>query len=248
MKKKKVYFVSDVHLGMYPPEDSAHREKIFVSWLNEIMPHTSELYLLGDIFDYWYEYRKVVPRGFTRTLGKLAEMSDNGIKIHYFTGNHDVWVFDYLPGEIGITLHHTPYTTEIEGKKFYLAHGDGLGPGDVGFKLLKGAFRNKILQWLYSRIHPNVTISLAHYWSRKSRYGKENADEFQGEDKELMYMHAKKMLEKEHFDFFIFGHRHIMVDMPINEMSRYINLGEWISMYSFAEFDGRDLKLKTYQG
>ncbi|MFW6328019.1 MAG: UDP-2,3-diacylglucosamine diphosphatase, partial [Bacteroidota bacterium] len=185
MGQKKIYFVSDIHLGMHPREDSIKREKLFVKWLDEIKDHASALYLLGDIFDYWFEYKKVVPRGFTRTLGKLAEINDKGVKIHYFTGNHDVWIFDYLPSEIGIILYPEPLSTVINNKKFYLSHGDGLGPGDPGFKLLKAAFRNRILQWFYARIHPNFTISLAHYWSRKSRYGKTEADEFKGEEKEL---------------------------------------------------------------
>jgi UDP-2,3-diacylglucosamine hydrolase len=245
-KKTKIYFASDVHLGLYPYERSRDREKIFVSWLDQIKNDATELYLLGDIFDYWYEYKKVVPRGFTRTLGKLAEISDSGIPIHFFTGNHDVWVFDYLADEIGVILHRDPVSVELEGKKFFLAHGDGLGPGDFGFKLLKWAFRNKVLQWLYSHLHPNFTMRFAHWWSRKSRYSKGIAEAFQGEEKELQLLFAKEKLKKEHFDYFVFGHRHVPMDIKLNENSRMINLGEWIFSYTYAVFDGVEMKLNWF--
>jgi UDP-2,3-diacylglucosamine hydrolase len=245
-KTLKIYFASDVHLGLYPYEKSKEREKYFVQWLDEIRKDATELYLLGDIFDYWYEYKKVVPRGYTRTLGKLAEISDSGIPIHFFTGNHDVWVFDYLVEELGVILHHDPISVVLEGKKFFLAHGDGLGPGDFGFKLLKWAFRNKVLQWLYSHIHPNYTMRFAHWWSRKSRYSKGIAEAFQGEDKELQILFAKEKLKEEHFDYFIFGHRHVPMNVELSESSRMINLGEWIFSYTYAVFDGTDLKLNQF--
>jgi UDP-2,3-diacylglucosamine hydrolase len=245
-KNSKIYFASDVHLGLYPYDKSREREKYFVRWLEEIRKDASEIFLLGDIFDYWYEYKKVVPRGFTRTLGKLAEISDSGIPIHFFTGNHDVWVFDYLTEELGVILHNDPISIELEGKKFFLAHGDGLGPGDLGFRILKWAFRNKVLQWLYSHLHPDFTMRFAHWWSRKSRYSKGIAEAFQGEDKELQVLFAKEKLKEEHFDYFVFGHRHVPMDIKLNESSRMINLGEWIFSYTYAVFDGTELQLNRF--
>ena len=243
---KKIYFASDVHLGLYPEEKSREREKLFVRWLEEIRHDAAELYLLGDIFDYWYEYRKVVPRGFTRTLGKLAEIADSGIKVHFFTGNHDVWAFDYLPTEIGLVLHDDPFILEVNGKKMFLAHGDGLGPGDRGFKFLRRMFRSKTLQWLYSKIHPNCSIRFAHWWSKKSRFSKGVSEAFQGEEKELLILFAKETLKTDHYDYFVFGHRHVPMDIRLNDRSRLINLGEWIFSNTFAVFDGTNLELRHY--
>ena len=245
-ENKKIYFASDVHLGLYPYDHSRIREKLFVKWLEEIRKDAAELYLLGDIFDYWYEYRKVVPRGFTRTLGKLAEITDSGIPVHFFTGNHDVWVFDYLPSEIGVILHNEPYILELNGKRMFLAHGVGLGPGDPGYKLLRRIFRSKFMQWLYSKIHPNLSMRFAHWWSKKSRYSKGIAEAFQGEENELQIVFAKETLKKEHFDYFIFGHRHVPMNYPLNPDSRLINLGEWIFSNTYAMFDGTLLELKQY--
>ena len=245
-KSVKIYFASDVHLGLYPYDKSRVREKYFVRWLEEIRKDATEIYLLGDIFDYWYEYKKVVPRGFTRTLGKLAEISDSGIPIHFFTGNHDVWVFDYLPEELGVILHTEPINIVLEGKKFFLAHGDGLGPGDLGFKFIRWAFHNKVLQWVYSHLHPNFTMRFAHWWSRKSRYSKGIAEAFQGEEKELQLLFAREKLKEEHFDYFVFGHRHVPMDIKLNENSRMVNLGEWIFSFTYAVFDGTNLELKRF--
>jgi UDP-2,3-diacylglucosamine hydrolase len=244
--KGKIYFASDIHLGLYPPDKSRKREKLFVQWLDEIKNDASELYLLGDIFDFWYEYRKVVPRGFTRVLGKICEFTDKGIPVHYFTGNHDVWVFDYLPSETGVIIHHKPFITEIYGKKFFLAHGDDLGFEDIGYKFLKRCFTNKTLQWMFSKLHPNFALSIGHAWSRKSRYSKGIAEEFKGEDKELQILFAKATLKKEHFDYFIFGHRHIAMDYKLSDNSKLINLGEWIFSYTYAVYDGNDVQLKKY--
>ncbi|NLI25571.1 MAG: UDP-2,3-diacylglucosamine diphosphatase [Bacteroidales bacterium] len=242
-----IYFVSDLHLGLHPVEKSRQRERKFVQWLDEIKQDAEALYLLGDIFDYWFEYRKVVPRGFVRTLGKLAELSDRGIDIHFFTGNHDVWVFDYLPSEIGLTVHNGPLITVLKGKRFYIAHGDGLGPGDPGYKLLKAIFHSKVLQWFYARIHPNASTAFAHWWSKKSRYSKGVSEAFQGEEKEEQIVFARKILEREHFDYFVFGHRHVAIDINLNGTSRLINLGEWIFGSSYAVFDGEVCLLKEYQ-
>jgi UDP-2,3-diacylglucosamine hydrolase len=245
---RKIYFASDVHLGLHPIEKSREREKVFVRWLDEIASDADSIYLLGDIFDYWYEYCKVVPRGFTRTLGKLSELCDRGIKIHYFTGNHDVWVFDYLPSETGMIIHHEPYIMEVNGLRFFLAHGDGLGPGDIGYKLLKAIFHSRVLQWLYSRIHPNGSMAFAHWWSKKSRYSKGVAEAFLGEENEHQVLFSRKVLQEEHFDFFVFGHRHVPMDIPLNYNSRLINLGEWIFANTYAVFDGYEMQLKSFHG
>jgi UDP-2,3-diacylglucosamine hydrolase len=245
----KIYFASDAHLGMHPADKSIERERILVNWLDEIQRDASEIYLLGDMLDYWFEYRKVVPRGFTRFLGKIAEITDKGIPVHYFTGNHDVWVFDYLPKEIGVQVHREPVVKNINGRKFYLAHGDGLGPTELGYAFLKKIFTSKILQWLYARIHPNCATSFAHNWSKKSRYAKGITVEFKGEDKEELLIFARDLLKKEHFDFLIFGHRHIPLEYSLdNGKSKVFLLGDWIVNNTYAVFDGENVYLKRYQG
>ena len=247
MPDKKIYFISDIHLGLYPPEKSLVREKILVKWLDSIKSDADELYLMGDVFDFWHEYSKVVPKGFTRFLGKLAELSDSGIKIHFFTGNHDIWVYKYLPNEIGLTVYRKPVIREINGLKFFLAHGDGLGPGDFGYKVLKAIFTNKILQWLFARIHPNSAIAFGQRWSRSSRFAKGYiAEPYRKDADENQVIFAKEKLKKEHFDFFIIGHRHIPYDIKISNNSRIINLGDWINNFSFAVLDGQKLELKSY--
>jgi UDP-2,3-diacylglucosamine hydrolase len=244
---KKIYFASDVHLGHPSIEKARWREKLFVQWLDEIKTDAAELYLVGDIFDFWYEYKKVVPRGFVRTLGKIAEIVDSGVDVHFFTGNHDIWVFDYLPSELGVILHREPFTIERSGKLFYIAHGDGLGPGDYSYKLLKKVFTNKTLQWLFSRLHPNFAFWLAHSWSNSSRKSKGiKAEGFHGEQNEYLYQYAKGILNTEYFDYFIFGHRHLMVNKQVGEKSHYINLGDWLYNFSYGVFDGNDFQLKKH--
>jgi UDP-2,3-diacylglucosamine hydrolase len=243
----KIYFASDAHLGMQAATRSIEREKLVVQWLEEIRSDATEIYLLGDMFDYWFEYRKVVPRGFIRFLGKIAEITDQGIPVHYFTGNHDVWVFDYLPEEVGVIVHEKPVIREINGKKFYIAHGDGLGLTDKGYRLLKNIFTSKTLQWLYARIHPNCATSFAHFWSKKSRFAKGISVEYKGEDKEELIIYAREMLKKEHFDYFIFGHRHIPLEYSLNEKSKLFLLGDWIVNNTYAVFDGENVHLKRYQ-
>lgn len=187
-KSKKIYFASDVHLGAPALHNNREREKLFVKWLNQVKTDAEAIYLMGDIFDFWFEYKRAVPRGFTRVLGKLAEITDSGIEVHFFTGNHDIWIFDYLPNEIGVIVHDDVIKTEIRGKKFFLGHGDGLGPHDKGYKLLKKIFTNRFLQWSFARIHPNFSIWLAHQWSSRSRLrdGKIEADTYRGEEKEWL--------------------------------------------------------------
>lgn len=243
----KIYFISDVHLGLYPADKSARREKWLVSWLEDIKSDASELYMLGDIFDYWHEYKYVVPRGHTRFLGKLAELSDLGIKLHYFTGNHDVWVYDYLPSEIGLTLYRHHVVRELDGRRFYIGHGDAVGPGDRSYKILKGIFTNKILQWLYARIHPNASMAFGKRWSKSSRYAKGIiAEPYRGDDREYQVLFAQEMLRKEHFDYFIFGHRHIPFVVSLGQNTQVVNLGDWISHFTFAVWDGEALTLKSY--
>ena len=245
----KIYFVSDVHLGLYPEEKSLEREKIIVNWLDSIKEEIYELYLVGDIFDFWHEYKHVVPRGYTRFIGKLAELHDRGVKIYFFSGNHDVWSYGYFKSEFGADIFHEPLKKEINGVKFFIAHGDGLGPGDYGYKLLVRCFRSKVLQWMFSRLHPNFALWLGRTWSKNSRYSKGIvAEPFAGEKKELQIVFAKETLKNEYFDFFIFGHRHIPYDIKLGDKSRVINLGDWIYSFTFAVFDGRDLTLKSYNG
>lgn len=246
MTNKKIFFASDVHLGHPTVEKGRERELLFAKWLDDIKEQAEEIYLVGDIFDFWYEYKRVAPRGFTRVLGKIAEITDSGTPVHFFTGNHDVWVYDYLPKETGVILHREPFETELKGKKFYIAHGDGLGPGDLNYKLLKFAFTSKFLQFLFSRLHPNFAFGLAHAWSNKSRDVKGiKPQKFHGEDKELTFLHAKSIEEKQHFDYYVFGHRHLKVNKEIGANSRFILLGDWLYNFSYGVFDGKEFKLKS---
>ncbi len=245
--RKKIYFVSDVHLGAPALKNNRERELRFARWLDEIKNDAAGLYLMGDIFDFWYEYKKVAPRGFTRILGRLADISDSGIPIHFFAGNHDLWVFDYLPEEIGLTLHRNEFITEICGKKFYLAHGDGVDPEDKGYIILRKIFTSKILQWLFSRLHPNFALLLAHRWSKSSRLAKLGREEEVKVKNEGMYKFAENFLKQELIDYFIFGHRHLMIDAEINNSSRFIILGDWIEKFSYGVFDGEKFELKQFK-
>jgi len=245
--KKYIYFASDAHFGLPDPESSIPREKLFARWLDQIADSAEEIYLLGDIFDFWFEYRRVVPRGFTRVLGKIAELSDKGIKVHFFTGNHDLWVFDYLPKETGMNVHRKPLKTNIYGKRFFLAHGDGVGCSNKKFHFLKSIFTNKVLQWLFARLHPNFAVWIAHKWSISSRYSKDFSAPFKGEENEELFIFANKMLESEEIDFFVFGHRHIPLNRQLkNGRSRIVNLGDWLFNFTYATFDGENIELKKF--
>jgi UDP-2,3-diacylglucosamine hydrolase len=243
---KKVYFASDIHLGLYPVEKSVKRERLFVKWLDEIKPTTGALFLVGDIFDFWFEYRRVVAKGFVRFIAKICEFTDNGIPVFIFTGNHDVWMFDYFQKEVGAIVCKRPIEIEIGSKKFFIGHGDGVGPGDNSYKFLKGVFTNKILQFLFSRIHPNFAYWMGYTWSKHNRYSKGLAEEFHGVNKEFNILFAKDILQSRHFDYFIFGHRHIPMDIKLNETSKLFNLGEWIAGNTFAVFDGNTVELNSY--
>ncbi len=247
-KKGLIYFVSDVHLGAPALKNNRERELLFASWLDDIKDDVAELYLMGDIFDYWYEYKKVAPRGFTRILGRIADLTDKGIPVHFFTGNHDVWVFDYLPEETGVIVHREPLVTDIRGKKFFLAHGDGLDASDKGYLFLKKVFTNKPLQWLFSRLHPNFAFSIAHKWSATSRLSKSDYDEEFMANQDGMYKFAAGFQKTAPVDYFVMGHRHRMTMEPIEGNATFILLGDWIGSFSYGVFDGEKFELKKYKG
>ena len=247
LKKNKIYFASDCHLGVPDYDSSLVREKFFIKWLDIIKADAKEIYLLGDIFDYWFEYKQVVPKGFVRLLGKLAELSDSGIKIHYFIGNHDMWMFGYFPKELNIPVYRKPIEIELNGKKFFIGHGDGLGPGDHKYKFIKKVFSNKVCQWLFARLHPNFGIWLAKYFSRKSRIANADTDEvFLGEEKERLIQFVKNNESGNHFDYYIFGHRHLPIELSVGN-AKYINLGEWVKYNSYACWDGENIELKYFK-
>ena len=249
MVPKKIYFLSDFHLGAPDHASSLQREKIIVDFLDSIKNDAAEIFIVGDMFDFWYEYRKVVPKGFVRLLGKLAELTDSGIAIHFFVGNHDMWMNDYLLKELNIPVYFHPKEFERHGKRFLIAHGDGLGPGDHGYKRLKKIFRNPVCQWLFGILPPAIGMGIANYMSKRSRIKTGFSDEhFLGEDKEWLIVYSKDVLKKENFDFFVFGHRHLAVDFRLNDKSRYINLGDWIRFFTYAVFDGESLELKNFKG
>ncbi|MCC4230496.1 UDP-2,3-diacylglucosamine diphosphatase [Zunongwangia profunda] len=242
---KKVYFSSDNHLGAPTKEASKPREAIFVKWLDEIKEDAAAIFLLGDLFDFWFEYKHAVPKGFVRVLGKLAELKDNGIPIYFFIGNHDLWMENYFEEELNIPIYRRPKEFKFNGKNFLIGHGDGLGPGDYGYKRMKKVFTNPFAKWLYRWLHPDIGIPLAQYFSVKNKLisGDEDA-EFLGEDNEWLIQYCKRKLETKHYDYFLFGHRHLPMEIKLKEDSKYINTGDWITHYTYAEFDGNDLQLK----
>jgi len=245
--QKKIYFLSDFHLGAPDEKSSLVREKKLVSFFDSIRHNAAQIFIVGDIFDFWYEYKEVVPRGYVRLLGKLAELTDAGIPVHFFVGNHDMWMHDYFQKELNISVYFEPKVFEFNQKKFYIGHGDGLGPGDHGYKFIKKIFRNPLCQWAFGQLHPTWGIGLANYFSRKSRVKTGNSDEiFLGEDKEWLILFCREILKQQHFDYFIFGHRHFPLDFKLSADSRYINLGDWIRNFTYAIFDGKDMELKKW--
>lgn len=244
---KRAYFASDFHLGVPSFEKSMEREKKIVRWLDSISKDAQIIFLVGDLFDFWFEYNTVVPKGFTRFLGKLAELSDNGIQLVIFTGNHDLWMFGYLEQELNATVVKDPIDITINDYSILIGHGDGLGPHDKGYKALKKIFTNSFFQWCFHRIHPNLGIGLANYWSKKSRaQGHDKEQEFLG-DGEWLWAYAKKKERQKHRDLYLFGHRHLPLDLAVGENSRYVNLGEWINNYTYGEFDGQNFNFKTFE-
>ena len=246
-KGKKIYFASDNHLGAPTKEQSFPREQKFVAWLDEIKEDAAVIFLLGDLFDMWMEYKTVVPKGFTRTLGKLAEISDSGIPIHYFVGNHDLWMNGYFEEELNIPVYHKPQEYTFNNTTFFIGHGDGLGPGDKGYKRMKKVFTNPFFKWLYRWLHPDFGMRIAQHLSVKNKMisGDDDA-KFLGEDNEWLAQYCKRKLENKHRDFFVFGHRHLPLDIKLNETSRYVNLGDWVSYYTYGVFDGETMELKEY--
>lgn len=251
---KKVYFFSDCHLGIPDAISSRKREKILVEWLDEIRKDALEIYILGDLFDFWFEYGTVIPKGFTRLFGKLAEITDSGIPIHFFRGNHDIWAFNYFQEELNIRMYRKPVTKEILGKTFYLAHGDGLGQGDLGYRFIKWVFERKLNQWLFKWIHPDWGLALGLYFSRKSRYANQAREKKEVKEplqrpieESRLPVFAKELLDKgEKINYFVMGHWHIIRNIQLTPNSKFIFLGDWISRFSYGVFDGETFEVKEY--
>ncbi|HYG16597.1 MAG TPA: UDP-2,3-diacylglucosamine diphosphatase [Bacteroidia bacterium] len=244
---KKIYFASDFHLGVPDYDNSLVREKRLAAWLDSVKHDAAEIYLVGDLFDFWFEYKTVIPKYYTRLLGKLAELRDMDIPITFFTGNHDMWMFGYFEKELGIPVIRQPIDREINGVKFHIAHGDGLGPGDKGYKFIKKVFASKFCQWAFKWIHPDVGIGIANYFSHSSR--KANGDRdyvFLGEENEWLVIYSKELLKNRHYDYMIYGHRHLPMDIELQPGSHYINLGDWIKHFTYAVFDGEAVELKEF--
>lgn len=251
---KKLYFSSDHHLGVPTPQKSLLREKLIIEWLESIKADAQVIFLVGDIFDFWFEYGYVVPKGFVRILGKLAELTDEGIELIIFTGNHDMWMFGYLTDELGATIYRKPVEFEIKShnnisKTLLVGHGDGLGPGDRVYKTLKHIFANRFFQFLFRVVHPDIGMWIATQWSKRSRIAnvKKGEEQFMGDDKEWLLQFCKEVEATKHHDFYVFGHRHLPLELKVSEDSRYVNLGEWVTQQTFAVFDGDNLKLKTFK-
>lgn len=246
--EKNIYFLSDFHLGAPDAAQSLAREKRICRFLDSIKNDAAQIFIVGDLFDFWFEYRQVVPKGFVRILGKLAELTDMEIPVHFFVGNHDMWMRDYFQKELNIPVYFEPKEFVFNHKKFLIGHGDGLGPGDHGYKAMKKVFRHPLSKWMFGILPPYIGIGMANYFSRKSRAKTGQTDEvFMGEENEWLIIYSKEILKQEHFDYFIFGHRHLPIDVKLPGNSRYINLGEWIKYDSYAVFDGENVELKYYK-
>ena len=245
--RNKLYFASDFHLGTGTYIKQCEREARIVRWLDFIKADAAEVFLMGDVFDFWFEYKTVVPKGYIRFLGKLAELSDAGVKLYFFKGNHDMWMFDYFVKELGAVIISNELEIERGGKKFYLHHGDGLGPGDKLYKVLKKFFRSGFCQWLFARVHPNFGVGIANYWSSHSRIASEKTKKPKVNEQEWLVIYCKELLQTHFYDFLVFGHRHKPLDIQLNPQSRYINLGEWVSHNTYAVFDGESMLLEHFE-
>ena len=244
---KSLYFASDFHLGAPTAESSRLREKKIVNWLDQVSQDAAAIYLVGDIFDFWFEYKKVIPKGFVRFQSKLLELRDRGIPVFIFTGNHDTWFFDYFPEEFDIPIYKNPISIAVGDQRFLVGHGDGLGPGDSFYKFLKKVFVGKLPQWLFRWLHPDIGVSLAHRWSRSSRISNTDKDGgFKSKEGEWLWQFAKEMEDSTHYDYYVFGHRHIPLDLAVNSKARYINLGEWVNHFTYLKYDGKEASLLTY--
>lgn len=245
---KKIYFTSDHHFGIPNLEKSHEREKQFVRWLEMAEKDAEHIFLLGDLFDFWFEYKEVVPRGFTRVLGKIASITDKGIPVTFFVGNHDLWMWDYFEKELGVKVLYKPEIFEYDNKKFFIGHGDGLGPNDKGFKRMKKVFVNPLAKWLFARLHPNFAVGIANFFSRRSRLANGDSDQvFMGKDKEWLVLYAERKLETADIDYFLFGHRHLLMDVELSKGARYINTGDWVKDRSYAVYENGDVVLKNFE-
>jgi UDP-2,3-diacylglucosamine hydrolase len=243
---KKVYFTSDQHFGAPTPKESKVREEKFIRWMDEIKEDAQVLFLMGDLFDFWHEWKHVIPKGYVRVLGKIAELKDRGIHIYFFVGNHDLWMKDYLEEEIGCTVFYKKQYFEMGGKQFLLAHGDGLGPGDKGYKRMKKLFTNPVAQWFFKWLHPDIAMKVALYLSQKNKMISGEEDKaFLGEDKEFLVIYSKEKLKTQEIDYFIYGHRHLPMVLDLEPKAKYINLGDWISYFTYGVFE-KEFELKTF--
>tara|TARA_R100000306_G_scaffold13173_1_gene15902 strand:+ start:6049 stop:6804 length:756 start_codon:yes stop_codon:yes gene_type:complete len=245
---KKIYFSSDNHLGAPTAEASKPREQKFIAWLDEVKEDAAAIFLLGDLFDFWFEYKTVVPKGFVRVLGKLAEIRDSGIPIHFFVGNHDLWMHGYFEEELNIPVYHEPKEFVFNNTRFFVGHGDGKGPGDKGYKQMKKIFKNPFFKWLFRWLHPDIGVRLAQHLSVKNKLISGDEDQqFLGEENEWLALYAKRKLESDHYDYFVFGHRHLPMEIQVGENSTYFNLGDWINHYTYGVFDGEKFELKEFK-
>jgi UDP-2,3-diacylglucosamine hydrolase len=249
---KKIYFASDFHLGAHGVQSSAERELAICSWLDSIKHNAQQVFFLGDMFDFWYEYKTVVPKGFLRLFGKIIELQNTGVTFTFFTGNHDLWLFNYFSQELNISIHHKPQSYQLGSKSFHLGHGDGLGPGDYVYKFLKKIFTNPLAQWLFGWLHPDVGISLATYWSRSRKTEKRlhHAAAFVSADKELIYQYCLQTEQTQPHHYYVFGHRHLALNLALTPTAQYYNLGEWFisGRKTYAVFDGQQLELQEFKG
>jgi UDP-2,3-diacylglucosamine hydrolase len=242
-----IYFASDQHFGAPDLVESKKRELLFIKWLDSIKKEATELFLLGDLFDFWFEYKTVVPKGFIQVLSKLIELRNQGVKIHFFVGNHDLWMRDYFEKELGIKVYHKPTKFIFNDKTFLIGHGDGLGPGDTGYKLMKKVFINPIAKWMFRWLHPDIGMRLAQYLSIKNKYisGEEDL-QYLGDEKENLVQFCREEYKKTAYNYFIFGHRHLALEIEIAKNSTYINTGDWVSLFSYTVFDGDKINLKYF--
>ncbi|EON74785.1 UDP-2,3-diacylglucosamine hydrolase [Lunatimonas lonarensis] len=249
-ENQKIFFASDFHLGTPSASSSLDREKKIIRWLELIEKEAAAVFLLGDLFDFWFEYDTVIPKGYLRFLSKITQMRQQGVPVFFFTGNHDLWMKDYFTQELDIPVFHNPISLQVNQKKFLIGHGDGLGPGDNTYKVLKKIFTNRSCQWLFKWLHPDVGIRLATRWSKRSRINNslKGEDEFKGKESEWLYLYCLDMEKKMHFDYYVFGHRHLPLSIPVGNSSMYFNLGEWVSQYHYGVFNGHGFQLINFKG
>ena len=249
IQEKKIYFASDQHFGVPDLQQSRIREEKFIRWLDIIKKDAQVLFLMGDLFDFWHEWKYVVPKGYIRVLGKIAELKDSGIDIYFFVGNHDLWMKNYFEVELGIPVYFEKRYYEINGKNFLLAHGDGLGPGDKGYKRMKKVFTNPLAQWAFRWLHPDIAMRIANYMSQKNKLISGDEDkEFLGEDKEFLIQYSKEKLKTEDINYFVFGHRHLPLVFDLEKGAKYINLGDWIVYFTYGVYDGNSFEVKKFEG